>query len=85
MLLFYYQDIMTPEEEKEANNYQSQAITETIKTNPLKHAVVPEKKQLKQAIVMGEKLKKTEKNQISITLDRFEKQRATKRRPTIQD
>ncbi len=54
------------------NEQPSQEITEAIKTNPLKHAVAPGKLSLGEAIEMGDKLKNTAPNQISIGLDKYE-------------
>ncbi|PID34739.1 MAG: hypothetical protein CR971_01675 [candidate division SR1 bacterium] len=62
---------------------QSQAITDTIKTNPLKHAVAPGKASLGEAIEMGDKLKHTAPNQVSIGLDRYEENLAKQRKIKI--
>ncbi len=79
----------TIEENRTNNNIkpteqQSQAITETIKTNPLKHAVAPWKASLGEAIEMGEKLRNTAPNQVSIGLDRYEEKLAKQRKLKIQ-
>lgn len=75
---------MSTENKKLTTSEQSQAITETIKTNPLKHAVAPKKASLWEAIEMWEKLKYTANNQVSVGLDKFEEKLARQRKVDIQ-
>ncbi len=63
---------------------QSQAITDTIRTNPLKHAVAPGKASLGEAIEMGDKLRNTAPDQVSIGLEKYEEQLAKKRKQQLQ-
>ncbi len=74
---------MTEENTTPTNPWQSKAITETIKTNPLKHAVAPGKKNLEEAIEMWDKLRNTAKDQISIGLDKFEQTLSKSRKQQI--
>lgn len=76
-----------PEEKKSTeinNKEQSKAIQDTIRTNPLKHAVAPKKELLGEAIEMGEKLKNTWPDQVSVVLDKFENTLAKKRKPILE-